>query len=153
MATPSAAGSHKDTLDSAWDRFFKTLGVVKVQSQRFIDRSAVGPVVAEEIATYAGQLANWVDDLTAIAALPGIGDYAQAQISNPALDLAVEWPLTLAQINATRTWIVSNFPKDASGYWQIAQFDGAGRRVVRSFSSADLAGFRTVLGALVATID
>ena len=57
------------------------------------------------------------------------------------------------QLNATRDWIIANFPKDASGYLLYQQFDASGNVTVRQLSTASLAGLRTVLAALIATID
>ena len=46
----------------------------------------------------------------------------------------------------------ANFPA-SGGFLLASSFDGNGRVVERQFDSASLAGFRTQLAALIATID
>lgn len=125
---------------------------VKAASIQLRDTSAANSVSANFIVSFLSQLAGQREQMAALVATPGLAAYAQAQYNNPSLDIAAEYAATVAQIDATRTWIVNNFPKDGSGNLLERKFDANGRTVFNAFSSASLAPLRTQLDALIATI-
>lgn len=151
MAFPSASGTRAETLESAWAGARATASKVKQMCQQLSAASLAGPVNAQQLLDFMAQLATAQERLTACAAVPGIGAYAQQQI--PGLDAAAEFSGMQTAITNVRTWMVNNFPKDGSGYLLQRQFDGAGRTTDRAFSTAALNGFRTQLDALIASID
>ena len=153
MAFPSTIGSKPDSLDTAWAQARAYAGSVKQRSVSITAASNAGAVSAVEIIALAADLATARENLARIAAVPGIGAYAQAQVSDATLDVAAAFTAMVNAIDATRTWIVTNFPKDGSGYLLAAQFDGTGRITYRTFDTVQLAGLRTQLAALIATID
>lgn len=91
--------------------------------------------------------------LVAIGALSGIADYAKAQYADQGLDIAAEFTALVSALADVRTWITTNFPKDASGYLLKEQFAADGGLNVRSFTPAQTAGLRTVLDALAAAVE
>jgi hypothetical protein len=151
MAFPSST-SHDD-LDRAWDAIKNAVVTIKVLSTALLAECAAGPVRGDRILGYAATIANCRDDLVRYTAVNGIEAYVRSQINNPTLNLVAEYTAMLTQITATRAWIISNFPHDASNYLLYQTLDGAGRIVVRTFSPAETATFRTQLTALLATID
>src|ERR1044072_3207956 len=80
--------------------------------------------------------------LTAAAATPGIAAYAQAQKNNATLDIAAAFSSVLSALDGVLGWIVSNFPKDASGFLLAKTFSG-NTIVDRTFTPTQTAGFRT----------
>jgi hypothetical protein len=151
MAFPSASGSRAETLESAWAGARATASKVKQMAQQIHAASLAGPVAAQQLLDFMAQLATQQERLIACAGVSGIGTYAQQQF--PALDLGAEFGAMQTAITNVRSWMVTNFPKDGSGYLLQRQFDAAGRTTDRAFSTAALAGFRTQLDALIATID
>lgn len=125
---------------------------VRNQSISVRDVSAAGPLSAERIINYAAALDRARTDLTALASVPGLAAYAQNEENNPSLDIVAEFNAMVAQINATTAWIATNFPEDANGYKLAFQMGSQGTVVWRTFDSASLAGFRTILDALIGTI-
>jgi hypothetical protein len=153
MAFPSSVGTKSDSLADAWERARAVASSVKQQAQNLNALSLAGPVAGPSIIRFCGDLADARDVFTRLAAVPGLGAYAQEQVADPALNVANEFNAMVAAIDATRTWITANFPKDAGSYLLAVSFDANGRTVERTFDSAALAGFRTQLAALIATID
>lgn len=151
MTFPSATGTQAETLESAWAGARATASKVKQMCQGIRVASLAGPVAAQQLLDFMAQLATQQERLTACAGVPGIGAYAQQQF--PALNLPAEFSAMQSAITNVRTWMVDNFPKDGSGFLLARQFDAAGRTTDRTFSTAALAGFRTQLDALIATID
>lgn len=153
MAFPSTIGSKPDSLDAAWQLARGTAGSLKQRSINLNTASLAGPVSADVIIAYCENLANCRDTFARIAAVPGIVAYAREQVNDPALDVTAAFTAMVNAIDATRSWIVTNFPHDGGNYLLASQFDVNGRQVYRTFDTATLAGFRAQLAALIATID
>lgn len=150
MPFKSSAGG--DALGQAYDAVRAVAGAIKREAQTLHDQCAAGDVEAWRIAQYCESLSNSRDRLAALAAIPGLGAYAQAQENDPAYDVAAEYATMRDAIDATRTWIVANFPKDASGYLQAFQFTAQAKLARRALTTAQTAGLRTTLQSLIATI-
>jgi len=150
MAFPS---SNRDDLASAWAGIRVAAGRIKTYAQSLKTASAAGSIQAGDVVSFVDQLASSNDTLARYTAVPGLVEYVRAQIDNAAVDIVAEYSTMLAQINATRNWVLTNFPKDADGYLLYHKFDAAGRISQRTFSPAETAGLRTQLDALLATID
>jgi hypothetical protein len=153
MAFPSSVGTKADSLADAWERARAVAASVKQSAQNLNALSLAGPVAGPSIIRFCGDLADARDVFTRLAAVPGLGAYAQEQVADPALDIAASFNAMVSAIDATRSWITTNFPKDGGGYLLALQFNGQGRTIERTFDTATLAGFRTQLAALIATID
>ena len=149
MAFPSTAATV--SLANAWNRAMDVAGYVKTQADTLRTRSLAGDVGSSSILGYLVTLAEARVELVAIAALPGIGAYAQEQVNNPSLNVAAEFATMIAAMDACRDWVIANFPQ-SGGFLLAVSFNGGGRTVDRQFSTASLAGFRTQLDALIATI-
>lgn len=155
MAFPSTLGSKQESLAAAWSAARNTATTIKSRSQSLHDQCAAGDVSATTILDYATMLADMKYRLEQVTNVGGIAAYAQAQINDPTIDIAAEYLSMATQIDTTISWIITNFPKDGSGYLLAVQFSGdnSGRTVPRQLSSAQTAGLRTILQALIATID
>jgi hypothetical protein len=90
--------------------------------------------------------------LNTCAATPGIGPYAQEQVSDPALNIGAEFNTMTAAIQDVVAWIVTNFPKDAGGRLLSHTINADGTRVPQSFTPAQTAGLTTRLNTLIAAI-
>lgn len=153
MAFPTDVGSKRDDLERAWEGVRNAAGAIKSAAQAVRTRSAAGPIEAREVVTLADQLANANDRLARYTVVPGLLAYVREQINDPTIDIVAEYNAMLAQINAVRTWVINNFPKDASNYLLYHTFGADGRIVQRTLTSAQTAGLRTQLDALLATLD
>lgn len=149
MAFPAST----EILSRVLDSIAQTMLQVKSASQQIRNASASGPIGANSVITYLGDLADQRDRLTALAAAPGLAAYAQAQYNNGSLNIATEYNAVMAATVTVRDWIIANFPKDGSSNLLEKKFDANGRVTLNTFTSASLATFRTQLDALIATIN
>lgn len=148
MAFPTAK-----TADEAWPEFKRTLSQVKSEAQQIRSASLSGPVGANNIIAYVGQIADQADQMLALAATPGLAEYAQARVGS-AFDIAAEYTSVRNALIGTRDWIVTNFPKaPTTNELKEKTFDANGRVVLNVFSTASLSGFRAQLDILIATIN
>jgi hypothetical protein len=141
-----------EILSKALDQIDGLMLIIKSMSQTLRSASAAGPIPSSDVTDYMGRVAGFRDRIAEIAGLPGLPAYAQAQKNLPGLDVVAEFQATLAQIDATRAWIITNFPKDAQGNLLMVKFDANGRLTTNTFASAPLATFRAELDALISTI-
>lgn len=148
MAYPAST----ELLDNTLAQVDGIMLMVKSLSATLRQASAAGAIPSSQIIDYMARVADLRDRLSTLSATPGLGDYAKTAKQKAALDVAAEFTATLAQIDATRAWIVANFPKAADSSLSERKFDGAGRTVQNNFTTAALAGLRTQLSALEATI-
>lgn len=116
------------------------------------DRLSAGNVPSTTIFDIGINLLSSRARLMELALVPGVKEAAAIQKNSPELDVTEEFPKMINAIDAVISWIVSNFPKDASGYL-LAQTFGPTGPVDRQFTSASTAGLRTALTTLIATID
>lgn len=152
MAFPSSAG-HPYILANAWESARQVAGQLKTAASTLKTLSLAGAITSTDILSFQIRLADAKAQLQLCAAVPGLSTYAQAQVNDNALDVAASFTAMTTQIDACGTWVINNFPKDGSGFLLAQQFNGSGRTVDRTFSTASLATFRTQLDALIATID
>jgi hypothetical protein len=152
MAFPSSVGVPY-ILANAWDSARKFAGQLKIAATNVRALSLAGPVTSSDILNLQILMADIKAQLAILAAVPGLAAYAQAQTNNPSLDVAAAFSAMATAIDNCGSWVVTNFPKDGSGFLLAQTFSGAGRPTDRTFSTATLAGFRTQLDALIATID
>lgn len=154
--TLGGVGTVKEDLQTVWTQARTIAGFVKGQSQSLRDRSAAQSISATEVLTYVDQLANWHDQLAAIASRgPGLVAHAKQQIDNPNENIAVDFNDMTTQMTATITLIVTTFPADAQGNLLFKKWQGTntGRTVDNLLTTASLASLRTQLDALIATMN
>jgi hypothetical protein len=125
---------------------------VRSQSVNLRAQSLAGAVGADRILNYAAMLARSKEEMGLLAATPGLATYAQTQENNGSLNITTEYTTMVAQIDATVAWIVANFPQDGSGFKLAFTMANDGTLAYRTFNTPTLAGFRTALDALIATI-
>jgi hypothetical protein len=153
MTFPSDGGTFKFGLDEAWRGLRRAATQLKQASEQVNTASLAGPIASRMILTYVSFIADKRAEIVAYAAVPGLAEYAQGEVNNPALDIQAEYVSMRNALDAARDWIVTNFPKDGNG-WLLAQsITAQGQLTDRTFSTAALAVFRTQLQALIATID
>lgn len=148
MPFPSTADPLSRALLAAQD----TARTLKQRATDLKAASLAGPVSGNAIVEFYLALVAAKAVFNATAAVPGIAQYARDQFDNQALDVIAEFTAMTNQTTACGTWISNNFPKGAQGYLLKDQLNASGVSV-RSFSTADLAGLRTELDALIATIN
>lgn len=153
MAFPSSSGTKSDDLSRAWNLARDAAARAKASATSVRDVSAAGLIFAQAIVNLMSTLASVRDDLARAAAVTGIAAYAQMQVNDPALNVAAEFTAMTNAIDAVRTWIATNFPKDGSGFLLYHSFDAQGRVTSRTLSPAQTAGLRTQLDVLIGTID
>ena len=143
-----------DNLDEYWMRARSTALNVKTRSQQMSAAAAAGGVQSITILDYATFLTDQKIALEACV-VNGIVAYAQAQMMSPAADVTVLFNTMILAIQATIDWITTNFPKDVNGFLLAVSFvgDGTGRTTPRLFTAGDLGPFKTVVDALLATLE
>lgn len=155
MAFPSDTGTAQDSLSQAWTVARVTAGRIKNRAQTLSVQAAAGSISSSAILDFATGLADARFLLLKASQTGGIGAYAQAQMNDNTLSVATEFTTMMAALDDAIAWVVTNFPKDASGFLLARQFQAGntGRTVDRQFTPAQTATFRTVLDALAATIN
>lgn len=154
MGFPSNIGSRRNDLASAWSWIRQFAGNVRLRAQQLHDASNSGPIGANLVIEFVSVLETAKQELARAMAVPGIVGYVRDQIDNQLFDLVGEHASLEAQINATRGWIVANFPQEPTEGWLLyARFDTSQRIEIRTLTSAQTAPLRAQLLALIATID
>lgn len=153
MPFPSS-GSSRESLATALARVRASAHGVKQAAQDLRTASAAGPIVARRIVHVMEEFTAAHERFNAIKTTPGLAAYARDQFADQGLDLAAEVSAMQSALVACVTWIQTNMPKDsASGRWIAVEELIDGKRVDRLLAPAATAGLRTVLDALIATID
>jgi len=148
MAFPAS----NQALSDAYRTLKNLANGVRSQAVNLKAQSLAGPVAADKILNYVTLLNQARTQMTVLSATPGLSVYAQAQENNPALNIVTEYNTMVAQIDATITWVVTNFPQDGNGFKLAFTLAADGSIVYRTFDTPTLATFRTTLDALTATI-
>jgi hypothetical protein len=148
MPFPASQQTLKAGLDSA----IATAASLQQFVSNARNASAAGNVGRFSILNLSRQLGDGVTSWNAIAALPGIVAYGQAQYGS-ALDIAGEFTAMVNAAAALRDWIIANFPKDVgSGAVLVYTVNASGQLTELQFTSAQLAPFRTQADTFLATI-
>lgn len=111
-----------------------------------------GGTTANEMLNFISYLVSRQIELNGLVVVPGIAAYAQAQISNPSLNITTEYQAMSTAITNVVGWIKTNFPANG-GFIQPASFGADGHIIYRSFDAASLAPLVALIDALLATID
>jgi len=152
---PSSTGSRQLDLSIAWSSARAIAAQVKNQASSLRTSSAAGNVASGLILSVTNGLADAKAALNRSAACVGIAAYAQAQIADGTVDVAATFTAMLSAIDGVTSWVVTNFPKDGTGTLLATKFnaDNSGHTQDQQFTSAQTAGLRTALDALIAAID
>jgi hypothetical protein len=155
VAFPSSSGTRQQSLVQALGTLRGNAGAVKSRAVALNTACAAGNVASSVLLDFATFLADSKTVMQTASAIPGLAAYAQEQISDATFDIAASFTAMMAQIDATTTWFIANFPKDGNGFLLAKTFtgDNSGRAQDRQFTPAQTATLRTVLSALIATID
>jgi hypothetical protein len=141
------------TLAQAWAEAQGIAVSIENIAQSQINASLAGPVVGSQILNFDATLRVYRTRLDAIAAMPGIAAYVTALANTPqGYDVSAQFAAMRAQIVGTSNWIQANFPRDSTNTYMLERSWGADGPVERSFSTTDLASYRTQLNALIASI-
>lgn len=149
MAFPSDTA--RRTLSAGLQRAQSTAGSIKRIAQNNRDRMASSHITAGGILSLLDNLRGAHAQLTEVAAMPGIADYAQEQLE--VSDVAGDFSAMLSAIEGASAWIIDNFPRADDGALKMEDMDSEGQRTERTFSSAQTSGLRTALDAVIASID
>jgi len=128
-------------------------GYIKNLCVTLLAQSAITRKAALDMANILADRLAVLDTLTANAGTNGLVAYTQAQCGNVSRDVVAEYSACRAQIAAVQSWLVANFPKDASGNLVVYGFNGASKFVDIPLSAGELSAFKTQLTNLSATID
>lgn len=111
---------------------------------------AAGPVTSGALLALLANLKGAKGIFTESAGLAGMDAFAQGQLG---AGVASDFTAMMNAIDAAGSWIITNFPKDGSGYLLSETMNGTGDRTERLFTSAQTAGLRTLLDTLISTIN
>lgn len=137
-------------LEDALTSIVGKLRIVKSQTQTTIARIDAG-ATADEVINIMRGLQTSSDIITTAKAAPGLGQYAKDQFGDAALDIVADVNATLAAMAAAVAWIAANFPQDVNGYILKDKIVN-GALENRSFTPAQMAGLKTQLNAILATL-
>lgn len=153
MPFPSS-GSSRESLSTALARLRATAHGVKQSAQDLRNASAAGNIVARRIVQVMEELTAANERFKTLKTVPGLAEYAKEQFADQGLDIMAEFGAMQSAVVACVTWIQTNMPKDSvSKRWIHVEELVDGKRVDRLLDPASMAGLRTVLDALIATID
>lgn len=114
---------------------------------------AAGSVDTGFIFSLLDALSGLIVNLNSVKTLVGLDSYATGNVPGYSGTMTADIAATVNAAQASIDWVVANFPKDNTATWLLAFSLGAnGSRTMRSFTSAQTAGFRTTLNSLIATI-
>ena len=147
MAFPT--NETRRTFASALDRAQSQASSIKRIAANNRDRMASGPITAGGLFSLLDNLIGAKVQLAEAAAMPGMDEYAEAQLGQT---VSADFDAMMQAIDDATAWIIANMPK-ADGYLQTETLEADGTRTERSFATADTAGLRTALDAVIATID
>lgn len=150
---PSTSGSNAISLDVALQEAMSVAAQVK-QAAQTLANNATGTLGADKIVWWPVYLSTQNSLLSSYAAVPGIAAYAQTQLGNATLNIATAYAAMQSALQATITWITTNFPADTNGNLLYTQYGSGGSVLTYTqFSASELTGLVTVLNALIATIN
>lgn len=151
MSLPTGTGTVK-SLDTVFGEVESLARRIKSVSLTAQARANSGGESAENIVSTFNQLGKFRTDLNTLATgvnVAAANAYAQDRYNDPAFDMQAEFNAVIAGINAVLTWVETN--ADAA---TILVFDANNGTVTwNTYSAAQLSGYSTELGNLIALID
>lgn len=118
------------------------------------DRLAAQTVEAGLLVNIVTRVRNGVEHWDAIAALPGMTQFARDQLNDQTLDIGIEFTTMRNAAAAVITWIFDNFPTSSpGGFLEKETLAANGVITQRTFTPANTAPLRTLMIGFIATID
>ncbi len=124
---------------------------LKRQSQQLRDATAARDVPMSRLVNSATQLGVMRAAFVETRDAPGVATYASANLG--IADVVAELNAVIAAIDSTIAWIVANAPTNGGGFLAIETLNADGTTTKRMAATAQTAGLRTELDALILTID
>jgi hypothetical protein len=150
MTLPSAVNP---MLNSALNTVLQQSANIKGQGQTIVATLAASSVTTDYVFWLLDQLRNVINSLNQVKDTVGLNAYATAQLPGYAGTMVNDIGATTAACQACIDWVVTNFPKDSTALFLLAEtLNADGSRTPRSFTPAQTAGLRTALTSLIATI-
>jgi hypothetical protein len=155
VAFPSNSGTAVDSLDLAWEQARQRASAVRDAATQARAKSLAGTLDGNDVIHLVAKLGVHKTQFNEYASLPGIGAYAQGQLSDPSLNIGAEFTSMMNAIDGVLSWVGTNFPKDANNWLLFIKFDAVniGQITYRQFSAGETAGLRTALDTLIAAIN
>ena len=139
------------TQAEAFIQFMNQMRWIKQQAQAGVSVLA-GNVSSTQVFQLMDNLRSPLTLLAAVAAVPGMATYVQAQLNQPTFDAAGWFNGVVSAINGIVSWVTSNFPKDAAGFIESQTINADGSRSDASFTPAQTAALTTALNSLIAEL-
>lgn len=130
-----------------------TLSAIIRQQAVQMRAEAATDIQVMRIANSVSYLAGTRAQLAALTGTPGLQQYVRDQFGNQAIDLVTSFNAMTSALSNVVTWVAANFPRDAAGNLQERKFDAQGNITNNVIQAAALAQYRTLLDALIATLD
>jgi len=140
-------------LQTEFSQALYTASALKQNAQGLRNASAAGPVTRGAVLELWRQLGAALVIWNRAATTPGMAQYAMDQFDNQSLDIAAEFTAMLAAADSLRGWINTNFPRNGSGALLLETADANGVRSNMTFTTLELADFRTQADSFIATIN
>lgn len=147
MAFPTRA-----SLQVVWQQFSQRAATLKRYCQEVSAASSTRALSASDLEEVLSHLAGFAVYAKTASTTPGLVDYVKAQYADSRIDIAAEYATMIAAVDAAIAWIAGNVPK-SGGYVLLDQWAADGTISRRTFASNTLDGLRTVLAAVIATIE
>lgn len=137
----------------AYENAMSTASALKSHITLVSDASLLGPTPRLTILGVQQLLGNAMVIWGQSVVTPGLDQYAKDQLDNDTYDIVAEITAVVDAATVLRDWINTNFPRDGGSNAVLLQTaDVNGITTNLTFSTAQLAGFRTEAAAFLATI-
>jgi len=97
-------------------------------------------------------LAFIVPVINALAATPGLAQYAKDQVNDPAYDIAAEFTAMRNAMVLARDNLIALFPKDGSGFLLYQTLNADGTVATRNFTAAQVSSAVPLIDDVLSTI-
>jgi hypothetical protein len=135
---------------------FETLGTRAVATKQFLQAQRINMTAStcdsQVPVAVVLHLGRAIEDLTAIAATPGLAAYASDQVNDPTYDVVAEFNAMRAAMVNARDSLMAMFPKDGSGFLLYQSFTASGGLQYRTFTAAQLAAAVAQVDSVIAAI-
>lgn len=136
----------------AYQRARATATNVRANCSSFISQMAAGATSYTLLRDAYIFLQNADADFAALAQTPGLAEYATAQEHDEGYDVAAEFGAMRGAVQAVMTWMSANVPTSVTAT-APAQWTHSGPLIATTFSVAQTAPLRTLMQAVVASIE
>jgi hypothetical protein len=134
----------------AWEAFTEMIANFKRQIQGY-QATFNSDQLAGSILSMTTTLASYRTRISAYVATPGLSEVAQSALNDPTANTVVYVQSLQSAIDAVLAWVSGALPS-SGGYNLILTLNANGTFTWRTFTTAQLAGLRTQLTALLAAV-